>query len=191
MFKEIKYILILLIFTNVILLPICFSVGVPDYDINKNLPAGGSAINPTGIKSPISDAPGVVNILIIILRWTYTIFFVISAFMVILAAFTYLTAGAEPEKIKSANHKIIYAAIAIAVALLAVSINAIVGSIIGPSGGGGGGGTSGQTSPSYDLGTGGGLQYNSPVPKSNPSLNQGDNLGTSNLNYNLREGTKF
>ena len=149
-------------------------------------------LNPTGIRPPISDAPGVVNILIIILRWTYTIFFIISAFMVILAAFTYLTAGAEPEKIKSANHKIIYAAIAIAVALLAVSINAIVGSIIGPSGGGGGGGggTSGQTSPTYDLRSGsGGLNVPPPEIIKTPNLGgTGGSLpnNTFNTDYDLR-----
>ena len=145
--KKILFILILLVAVSIIF----------TQSINVVFGAIGTTINPGEYLDPlgkgatnIRDAGGVVNILIIILRWTYTIFFVISAFMVILAAFTYLTAGADPEQIKSANHKIIYAAIAVAVALLAVSINAIVGSIVGTSGGGGGGGGT-RTSQTYPI----------------------------------------
>lgn len=96
----------------------------------------------------VEEVGDIVKILIKILRWTYTVFFIIAVLYIIFAAYTYLTANEQPEKIKSAHNQLIYAAIAIAIALLAVSATMIVKSIISPSGSGGGGvQTSGTTSP--------------------------------------------
>ncbi len=122
--------------------------------VNAVIPYTGEVASPTTNPlipkgAGISRFEGVVVILMTVLRWTYTIFFIVAVFMILLAAYTYLTAQAEPEKIKSATNQIIYASIAIAVALLAVSINAIVGSIIGPSSGGGNSGASQTQSPTY------------------------------------------
>ena len=94
----------------------------------------------TGVKT----ASDVVDIFIRVLGWTYSIFFIVAVFMILMAAYTYLTAQAEPEKIKNATNQIVWASIAIAVALLAVSISMIVKSIVSPSGGGT---NNGQTSP--------------------------------------------
>ncbi len=142
--KKILFILILvvasIIFTQFI--DVVFGASVGEEIKGEFLePLKGSATN-------IKKASDVVGIVIIIVRWTYTIFFIIAVFMILLAAYTYLTAQAEPEKIKNATNQIIYAAIAIVVALLAVSINVIVKSIVEPSGGGGGGGV--QSSPTYN-----------------------------------------
>lgn len=65
-----------------------------------------------------------------ILAWVYTIFFIIAAFFILYAAFTYLTAKGDPEKVTGARDQIIYAVIAIVVALLAFSIDQIVSSIV-------------------------------------------------------------
>ena len=140
----------------------------------------GDKIEP-GYIEPLGDsvvgikrADQIVGIIIVIVRWTYTIFFIIAVLYILFAAYTYLTAQAEPEKIKNATNQIIYASIAIAVALLAVSINAIVGSIIEPSGGETGGGA--QMSQPYQ--TGGGTnnvpssdRANLPIPERNLPTN--------------------
>jgi len=114
----------------------------------------GEYLDPLGKgATDIKTASEVVGIIITIVQWTYSIFFVVAVFMILMAAYTYLTAQAEPEKIKNATNQIVWASIAIAVALLAVSISAIVKSIVSPSGGGTGGT---QATPIYSQPSGGG-----------------------------------
>ncbi len=69
---------------------------------------------------------GLVSILSDIVKWIYVIFFIVAVMFVIFAAFTYLTAGGDAEKVGNAKNQIIYAAVAIIVALLAVSLKAII-----------------------------------------------------------------
>jgi phosphoglycerol transferase MdoB-like AlkP superfamily enzyme len=69
---------------------------------------------------------GLVGLLGQIVRWVYIIFFIIAVLFIILAAFSYLTAAGDEEKVKTAKNRIIYAAVAIIVALLAVGFEAII-----------------------------------------------------------------
>jgi len=73
---------------------------------------------------------GTVDILKNIVRWIYIIFFIIAVMFILFAAFTYLTAQGDPEKVKSAKDQIIYAAVAIIVALLAVSIDTMISTFL-------------------------------------------------------------
>ena len=74
---------------------------------------------------------GFVNLLGTILQIFYTIFFIIAAVFIILAAFSYLTAGGDDEKVKSAKQKLIYAIVAIVVALIATSVNVVISNFLG------------------------------------------------------------
>jgi len=85
----------------------------------------------TAEASPIKNIQGLLTILKKIVVLMYQAFFIVAIGAVILAAFTYLTGGDDPEKIKSATHKIIYAAIAIAIALVSVGANVIIKDLIG------------------------------------------------------------
>lgn len=69
---------------------------------------------------------GLVDILRNIVRWVYIIFFVLAVLFILLAAFNYLTAGGEAEKITKAKNQLIYAVVAIVVALLAVGFETII-----------------------------------------------------------------
>jgi len=69
---------------------------------------------------------GLVDLVRQIVRWAYIIFFIIAVLMIILAAFSYLTAGGDAEKVNTAKNRLIYAAVAIAVAFLAVSFETII-----------------------------------------------------------------
>ncbi len=69
---------------------------------------------------------GIVDIIRQVVRWVYIIFFIIAVLLVIMAAFTYLFAGGDPEKVGEAKSRLIYATVAIAVAFLAVGFEAIV-----------------------------------------------------------------
>ena len=65
------------------------------------------------------------------LAWIYTLFFVIAAIMIVWAAFNYLTAGGDEEKVDKAKGAIKNAIIAIAVAIVASSVKFVVGNFFG------------------------------------------------------------
>ena len=96
-----------------------------------------------------SDTGGLLNVLGSVVKWVYTIFFIIAALFIIFAAFNYLTGADTPDKIKSAHSQLVYAAIAIAVALLAISFQLIIGSFLKGSDGGGSGAPSEDSQPHY------------------------------------------
>ena len=66
-----------------------------------------------------------------IIRWIYTIFLVVAIIFVLIAAFQYLTASGNKDKVKKATDMLMYAAISIVIAILAFSITKIVGSLVG------------------------------------------------------------
>jgi hypothetical protein len=61
-----------------------------------------------------------------IIQWVYTLFLALAVLFIILAAISYLTAGGDPAKVKKANGKLIYAIVAIVVAILAFSLKSII-----------------------------------------------------------------
>lgn len=95
-------------------------------------PGGIPTYEQLGIKEkpPVEDVPGLINAIAGIVKWVYTIFFIVAVMFILIAAFNYLTAGGQPEKIKSAHTQLIYAAIAVAIALLAVGATAIIKDVL-------------------------------------------------------------
>lgn len=79
----------------------------------------------------VTSANDLVTVIGRVIGWVYTFFFVIAILLILFAAFTYLTSGGEAEKVTKAKNSLIYAAIAVAVALLALSFTTIVRSIVG------------------------------------------------------------
>lgn len=77
------------------------------------------------------DVQGVIGLFNSALGILQTVFYIVAAIFIIIAAFKYLTAQGDPEKVGEARQMVIYAVIAIAVALLALVIDNIVGSFIG------------------------------------------------------------
>lgn len=69
---------------------------------------------------------GLVEIVQAVVSWVYIVFFIIGVLFILFAAFSYLTAGGDAERVAKAKNQLIYAAIAIAVALLAVGFEAII-----------------------------------------------------------------
>lgn len=82
-------------------------------------------------KSPINSAPDITKVVIFATQGWYTSFFIFAVIFILIAAFHYLTAAGEPEKIKTAHKMLIWAAVAIAIALLAVGATAIVKDFLG------------------------------------------------------------
>ena len=83
-----------------------------------NIP-GITAVGPTSVG-------GIVDIIRAIVRWTYIIFFIIAVMFILFAAFSYLFSAGDPEKVATAKNRIIYAAVAVAVAFLAVGFETII-----------------------------------------------------------------
>lgn len=81
--------------------------------------------------SNITTANGLLDVVKRLIGWVYVVFFVLAVLFILMAAFTYLGAAGDEEKIKKAKNQIIYAAVAIVVALLAVGFSSIIGNFLG------------------------------------------------------------
>lgn len=110
--KKLLYILPLIAMSAMIAMPVLAQVGQENPPVENR------------------DLSGWLQIIITITKWLYTILLVVAVIFVILAAFKYLTAGGDPTAVKKANSQLIYAVVAIVVAILAFSIKTIVTGII-------------------------------------------------------------
>jgi hypothetical protein len=63
--------------------------------------------------------------------WLFTFLLILAVIFIILAAFSYLTSGGSEEKVKSAHQKVIFAIVAIAVAMLAKGVQFVVAELLG------------------------------------------------------------
>jgi hypothetical protein len=79
----------------------------------------------------ISQITSSAGIICIAINWIFWLLIVLTIIFVLVAAFKYLTAAGDPEKVKSASHTLLYAAIAVVVALIAKGLPLIVSSFIG------------------------------------------------------------
>ena len=84
--------------------------------------------------SPIEESSELIDVIARIVGWIYIIFFIIAVMYILFAAFNYLTGVNDPEKIKTGRNQIIYAAIAIVIALLAVGARTIIEGFLGGGG---------------------------------------------------------
>lgn len=67
-----------------------------------------------------------------IANWVFTILVVLSVFMILMAAFQFVTGGDNPEEISKARQKIIWAAVGIVIALLARAIPNLILTTLNP-----------------------------------------------------------
>ena len=82
---------------------------------------------PTGELQEIGDVVEVVRVIADII---FTILMLVAVVFILFAAYYYLTAGGDPTKVTKAHNMLIYAAVAIAVALVAQGVEAIVRSVL-------------------------------------------------------------
>jgi hypothetical protein len=79
----------------------------------------------------ITSLQAVLNTLCVVFSWMFYFLVVLAVIFIIVAAFKYLTAGGEAEKVKSAGSTLLYAAVAVGIALLARAVPLIVASFLG------------------------------------------------------------
>jgi len=138
--KKILPALVLIGFLTVLLAPVAVSAqaGAPEgctitHDLSDltgiDCPASGECL----FDSETYDCGMccVMNAIYTVTDWIFIILVAFAAVMVLFGAFTLLTAAGVPEKVTSGRNYIIYAAVGLAVGLLAKAIPAIVKVILG------------------------------------------------------------
>ncbi len=86
---------------------------------------------PSEPPAPITSVQGIYDLIMKIMRWIFTLLLVVAVIFIFIAAFSYLTAGGDPEKLGKAKNQLIYAIVAIAIALVARGIEFIVRDVLG------------------------------------------------------------
>jgi hypothetical protein len=74
---------------------------------------------------------GIINALRSLINWFFTVVIIVSVIFLIIAAFTFLTAQGDPEKIRKARQFVIYALIGIAIAVGAIGLVVLVQRALG------------------------------------------------------------
>src|SRR3989344_6722322 len=100
------------------------------------LPTFAYAITAAPINAPsdintLDQITGQAGIICILINWIFWLLIVLVVVFVLVAAFKYLTAAGDPEKVKAAGNTLLYAAIAVVVAIIAKGLPIIVGNFIG------------------------------------------------------------
>jgi heme/copper-type cytochrome/quinol oxidase subunit 2 len=88
--------------------------------------AAGVTENPP---TTITNSQGLADLLCSFIIYFFWIVIIVSVMMVLYAAFLYVTAGDETEKTTTARRTLTYAAVGIAVALIAVTFPSIIASL--------------------------------------------------------------
>lgn len=110
--------------------------GAPVLALALPLIAGAQFQGP-GVTAPSSPVTSVTQLtgsgglFCTIINWLFYLLIIAAIVFVLVAAFKYLTAAGDPEKVKSAGATLLYAAVAVVIALVAKGVPFIVSSFIG------------------------------------------------------------
>jgi len=88
----------------------------------------GTTVSNAPTQAPNND---VMSVLENITNWLFAILLVVAAISIIIAAFNFVTAQGDPDKVKSARQFVLYALIGVLVAILARGLVALVATIGG------------------------------------------------------------
>ncbi|MDP3948664.1 MAG: hypothetical protein Q8Q17_01805 [bacterium] len=89
---------------------------------------GPSAIDPPGGSVEFETISGALCTLV---AWIFTLLIILAVIFILWAAYLYLTSAGDEEKIKKANHQLLYAAIAVIVAILSRGLPVLVSTFLG------------------------------------------------------------
>ncbi len=89
---------------------------------------GPSAIDPPGGSVEFETVSGALCTLV---AWIFTLLIILTVIFILWAAYLYLTSAGDEEKIKKANHQLLYAAIAVIVAILSRGLPTLVSIFLG------------------------------------------------------------
>jgi uncharacterized membrane protein len=103
--------------------------------------AATAAADPVAPETTLKDMCSVICMIKKIAGWFYGILMVLGVVYVLYAAFLYLISQGDKERIENAKKALIYAIIALVIAVLAGGISAVVEDLGGVTGGAAGGGS--------------------------------------------------
>lgn len=106
---------------GILAFPAIAAASIPSPPGNITLPYNPQFAQPSFLGS---FAQGVIN-------WMFWGLIVFSIVMFLVGAYRYMTSAGEPEKVSKANRTLLYAVIALVVALLAEAVPFIIGNILG------------------------------------------------------------
>jgi len=89
---------------------------------------GPGVTEPTSPVTSVTQLTGSGGLFCTIINWIFYLLIILTIIFVLVAAFKYLTAAGDPEKVKSAGATLLYAVVAIVIALVAKGIPMIVAS---------------------------------------------------------------
>lgn len=80
--------------------------------------------------APVRSIEDILSILNTVINWIFSILLIVAVIYILLAAFAYLGSAGDPEKVQTAQNRLIYAAVAIGIGLIAKGIEFIVRQLI-------------------------------------------------------------
>jgi hypothetical protein len=88
---------------------------------------------PTGYEGVPPEAPNIdiIGLIFSITNWLFWILLLVAVIFIIIAAYSFVTATGDPEKIKTARNFVMYALIGVLVAFAAKGLVDLVGEITG------------------------------------------------------------
>jgi len=92
------------------------------------LMAAAQTINIVNLPTNIRNVEALLGKICNVINLIFTILLIVSVVFIILAAFTYLTGGGDPENVSKASRQILFAVVAVVVATFAKIIPAVVSS---------------------------------------------------------------
>jgi len=92
---------------------------------------GPGVTAPDSPVTSVTDLTGSGGLFCTIINWLFYLLIIGAVIFVLVAAFKYWTAGGDPEKVKAAGSTLLYAVIAVVIALIAKGIPFIASSFIG------------------------------------------------------------
>jgi hypothetical protein len=111
--------------------PTLMVLAMPVMAFAQSIPNPNPTTPTTVPQGNITSLQSVLQSLCTVFAWMFYFLIVLAVIFVIYAAFKYLTAGGNPENVKAAGSVLLYAAVAIGVALLARAVPLVVGSFLG------------------------------------------------------------
>lgn len=96
---------------------------------------GNFAPPPNGVTppAPLNNVAQVSSLFDAVIGWLFWALILFSIIMFLVGGYRYVTSSGDPEKVKNANKTLLYAAIAVVVAIVAAGIPSLIQSFFIPS----------------------------------------------------------
>lgn len=95
-------------------------------------PVGPVGVN--GLPAPISQIGQIQSLACTAINWMFWMLLILAVIFILVSAYGYVVSGGDPERVHNANRTLIFASVAVVVALFAGGLPALIGSLFGTYG---------------------------------------------------------